>query len=438
MRVAAMRLSCAALCAVVLAGLTPGGPAVAADRSAAADAIAEKFARAAAKAERAEAEKKKEAQTERARAAAAADAARRRAAEQRAADEAEMLARARAEAQARHAKERAKAAERARIEAERKAARKEAARLAREAQARKRAAEARAEAARRLEAERLAREVEEKRLAEERRKAGEAKRAEAARVAREAEEKRRADAARRALEARRLEEARRIAEKFRLAREARERERARTLGTRNSLGGPLPPAPWDEALERAPGERTHSRQAASWPARVTVLLMLAPKRKAFGGWRKPHPILCVNNGCYVSGGADDGADRMPRWQALGPGNTLGRRAGPCRNQLTCVFRSVTLTSASAWIQPVSMGFWHHDRRDIRTAHPDGSCEVVLRRIYCAQPIIAHGYRAWIVPEYIAEKAGPDALEEALEDGLPRARSAGGDTWTANVHALPTR
>ncbi len=129
---------------------------------------------------------------------------------------------------------------------------------------------------------------------------------------------------------------------------------------------------------------------------------------------------------------------MRRAQALGPGNTLGRNAGPCRNQTTCVFRGVTLASPMATIQPVDMGFLRHDRRETRTIEADRSCDANDGQLHCSAPIVSTGYRAWIIPESLADKAGALALERALDDGLPAARSASYGGWDSTVHALPTR
>ena len=90
------------------------------------------------------------------------------------------------------------------------------------------------------------------------------------------------------------------------------------------------------------------------------------------------------------------------------------------------------------MQPVSMGFWHHDRREVRSIAADRTCEVVDRQLHCSKPVVAQGYRAWIVPEFIAEKAGPGALEDALEDGLPGAEPASADAWWTAVQDDPTR
>jgi hypothetical protein len=493
MRVAARTLSRTAMFAVAISPLFLAAAARADDS--AAHAIAEKFSRAE-DAERAAAEKKaeekKKAEAEKARTEAKRQAERRKAAdEQRSKDEAEMLDRARAEDDARRQAEE-RAAEQARIESERQAARAEAERLAREAE-QGRAEEARkAEEARQAEAARLAKEVEDKRLADERqaeearqadaariakeaedRKAAEARQAEDARIAKEAEDKRfaeqrraqrlakeaeekrraeaarkaeeqrQADAAREALERQRTEEAERVAEKFRLAREARDAKRreadaaarARGTDTRDSLGGPTadaqtPPAPWDTPND-AP--------ARYLPTRATILLVMDPRHRVFAAYPPTgNPVLCIDQGCYISGGANAPSEYMPRYAALGPANSIGRRAGPCRNQLTCVFRDVELGGGYAQIQPVDMGLLHHDRREIRGVRPDPTCDILGGRLFCGEPVVAKGYRAWIVPEVIAAKAGPDALREALTLGLPTARSATLDPWRSVVHAESSR
>jgi len=493
MRVAARTLGRAAILAVAFSPLILRAGARAADDSAA-HAIAEKFSRAedaerAAAAKKAEAQKKAEA--EKARAEAQRQAERRKAASaQHAADEAEMLERAREEAEARRQDDERAAAERARVEAEQEAARAEAARLAQDAEARRIEDDRRAEEARQAEAQRLAKEVEDNRLAEDRkaeeaRQAEVARQAEDARIAKEAEEKRlaeqrraarlaneaeaarqaearrkaeetrQADAAREALEQQRTEEAERVAEKFRVAREAREarqaRERAaaapeRDTDTRNSLGGPatdaVPPAPpWN--LSRDPGDAPDSGPARFLPARVTVLLVMDPRHRIFPAYPPAaNPVLCIGPGCYISGGADAPAEYMPRGSALGPVNSIGRRAGPCRNQLTCVFRDVELGGGYAQIQPVDMGLMHHDRREIRGVRPDPTCDLTGGHLFCAEPVVGKGYRAWIVPEVIATKAGAEALREALAHGLPAARSAtidpAIDPWQSHVHAESSR
>jgi hypothetical protein len=435
--------------------------------------------------ERREAARIKEARREAARIKAAREKAERLEAEkQRDAYEKEMLARARVEAEARRAEQKRLTAERirkeaeeerlaeqrakaeaerkkaeaerlkaqaeqkkARLAAEREKARKEAGRIAREAEARRAERQRLAEEERKQEAARLTAEVEAKRRAEEQRRAAQAKRAQAERVAQEAESKRAAEAkqraatARAALEKRRLEEARRIAKKFREAREVREAKKRAAAeteqATRNSLGGPMPPP---ETRKASSSRKTVKRRAQPLSTRATVLLLLEPRSSRLDGRKRPaNPVLCVGSGCYVSKGPERAADYMGRRKALGPINTMGRRAGPCRRQLTCTFRNVELGVAEATVQPVDMGFWGHRRHDVLAAHPDTTCDITRGELRCSDPIVADSYRAWIVPEEVAAEAGPELLEAALNEGLPATRSASkGEAWWAEVQALPTR
>ena len=166
---------------------------------------------------------------------------------------------------------------------------------------------------------------------------------------------------------------------------------------------------------------------------------MQPRRHGFGGARMTaNPVLCVGQECYVSNGAGSPATVMRRARALGPGNTLGRNAGVCRNQTTCVFRGITLSGPMSTIQPVDMGFLRHDRRETRTVELDRSCDASAGALNCSAPIVSTGYRAWIIPEAVADKAGAQVLMRALDDGLPAARSASYGGWGSTVQALPTR
>jgi hypothetical protein len=364
------------------------------------------------------------------------DDERRIAAEKKAEDERQ----AEAARVARVAEERRVAEEKRRAEETRIAEEKRKAEEARIAELKRQAEEA--EAKRKAEVARIAevkRKAEEARVAEEKRREEEARVAEEGRRAAEeahlAEQRRikeLEDAQQRtALELQREKEAEDIAEKFRLAREAREREKE----TRSTLGGPMPehelPSPFIEPPATA---------QATYPQRVTVLVVMQPRRHGFGGRRMTaNPVLCVGQECYVSNGAGSPATVMQRARALGPGNTLGRNAGACRNQTTCVFRGITLSSPMTTIQPVDMGFLRHDRRETRIIEPDRSCDASGGALYCSAPIVSTGYRAWIIPESVADKAGALVLERALDDGLPAARSASyGGGWDSTVQALPTR
>lgn len=157
--------------------------------------------------------------------------------------------------------------------------------------------------------------------------------------------------------------------------------------------------------------------------RVTVLMVMAPGTYGIRrGASIADPVLCTTDGCYVSNGADTPARFMPRRQALGVGNTLGARAGACRQSLSCVFRDVAF-EYPALLQPVDLHVLKHDRRRPQRILTDSDCRLATGRLTCSRGIYAEDYVLWIVPERLAAMAGPEVLEQALRDGLSYSRSA---------------
>ena len=162
-------------------------------------------------------------------------------------------------------------------------------------------------------------------------------------------------------------------------------------------------------------------EASSILSTATVLLKMKPGNTGLRRFKKTaDPVLCGRRHCYMSKGFQEKAYRMLRGTTLGPFNTLGRRAGTCRQKLTCAFRHVDLMDDGVLMQPVDLKFMRHDRRAYRNIKADPTCKISGGRLHCANPIQAKTWTAWIVPEHIAMQAGRDALETALQDGLPKA------------------
>jgi hypothetical protein len=399
--------------------------------------------------------------------------------EQRLLDEIDMLERARAEAETRRmqllkAREAAEGAERGAgpdplataerarlIEAERQAAEQQ-------VEATRKVEEARRIATERAMAEEASRIVDEQRREEEsRRIAEEQRRAEESR--RIADEQRRAEEARRfAEEQRRAEEASRIADEQRRAEESRrvadeqqrseERQRAGMAAEREAEAERIAEAlraaraahadrgPADTyrsagetgreghhgssasgrsgdagdprlaehyaASGRADGGRSRLRQAT----RVTVLLRLEPGNYGIRRHnRTADPLLCSDQGCFVSAGADEAADLLRKRRALGVRRTLGLRAGACSNSLGCVFRDVELGAYPAIVQPVDMHVLKHDRRQPQVLHETSDCRVTSGRLDCGAPFRGPDYVMWIIPEDVATAAGSAALIAMVED-----------------------
>ncbi len=368
--------------------------------------------------------------------------------EQLKAEEAEMLARARAEAEERRRaeQEQAQAAEQAKIEQERLRSRKAAEeKRQREIEEQRQAAEARrlAEIAAQEEARRIA--EEQRRMAEEEeRRAAEFQRSleeEQKRIA--AEAKRRAEIAaqeeaRRAAEARRLIAVKQLEQEERLRVEQIQAIAALAAAAEDARKPRVEPQRRSEHLIRE--QQVPSRKSFSSPhalggpapqaipdplqglprsSRVTILLVMEPGSRGIRRFNKTaDPILCVDTHCYISNGPGQPARAMTRPRALGPAVTLGTRAGYCRRSLACVFRGVDFKHTMAVVQPIDLRILRHDRREPRAVTVDPTCRIEGHRLTCGRPILAQGYKLWVLPEIIAERAGALALEMAVRAGLP--------------------
>lgn len=342
--------------------------------------------------------------------------------------------------------------EQARKEAKEREAREAAEREAREAEDQRLAVE-------RESAERQAREAAERKAAEEK-----ALQADEERLAREAEEARHAAAERqRALEAEREEEGRRLTEKIKRleAVRAAQRQAVERQATEATPPAPAlpatPPAPAASpeagsakrlATEAAPQAAPSTDPLAAarevsggkpppalteaptgTPAvsatRVTVLLILEPKKTGIRRFGKAtaDPVLCSGKTCWVSAGPGRDATQMPRGRALGPGNTLGPRAASCNHSLACVYRAIELGAEQATLQPIDLRIMRHDRRPELAVRADRSCDFDGVSLFCGTIYRAASWRAWVVPEPVAAKAGPAVLKATLDGALTAGRSA---------------
>jgi len=158
-------------------------------------------------------------------------------------------------------------------------------------------------------------------------------------------------------------------------------------------------------------------------SRVTILMVMKPGNKGIRrGNKTADPILCIAQRCYISRGTGTEARQMPRRKAFGTINTLGKRAGACRNSLTCAYRKIVVHEGSALVRPIDLRFVRHDRRERSVIRVDPTCRARRGRLQCAQAVQSKTYRLWVVPERVAEVAGPEGLERALLSGLAAPRT----------------
>lgn len=166
---------------------------------------------------------------------------------------------------------------------------------------------------------------------------------------------------------------------------------------------------------------------------ATVLVVLTPGTYGIRrGAKTADPILCTQEGCYVSVGNGVPARFLPGRKALGFGNTWGLRAGACRNSLGCVFRGIALADTPTQLQPIDLHILRHDPRPVNLVTADTTCRTDAGRLVCGNPIAAGTYTMWVVPESIAEAAGPDVLQRAVREGLAGPRSAEISTFAGGV------
>ena len=366
-----------------------------------AHAIAEKFAASASDAAAAKARIEAEATEARRRLAEAkrkSEIAARQAADQRRRDELDILSRARLEAETRDAEAR---------DAETRDREAREAAIAREVEAREvevRAAEAR--------------EAEQLRLATDAAARADVMKADVTKAeaiaapststsSSDSAERDAAEALRQTQQAEREAETWRIVEKLRAARAAKAAEADRLQAELDARTAAVP--------EPTPAPTV----AAAPPTRATIILALANGGRGIDrpGTTTADPVLCIGGTCYVSRGADRPASPMPRSAALGPGNTMGGRAGSCARSLICVYRDIEIGAGPASLQPVDLRLLRHDRREIASGLIDRTCNMTSGRLVCSLPVRAASWTAWIVPEATAATAGPAALNVAATGKL---------------------
>jgi hypothetical protein len=252
------------------------------------------------------------------------------------------------------------------------------------------------------------------------------------------------------LEQQRKIELERVATKLRLAREARESkliaEAKRAAETAKVAAAQVPPprakerdTAWTVEVNKEPAAKpdldTSTRSALGGAGiqkfvpdtKVTVLMVLAPGNKGIRRLEKTaDPVLCTDDGCYISQGANAPARQKAVHKTLGIGNTFGRRAGECNHSLGCVFRGVDVGNSGNYLQAVDLKMMIHDRRARLPFAADSTCRVASGTLICGKPLVSDDYMLWVVPESIATEAGPDALTRAIASGLaaPRATDVG--------------
>ena len=161
---------------------------------------------------------------------------------------------------------------------------------------------------------------------------------------------------------------------------------------------------------------------------VTILLALEPAKTTGKSWdvdRGADMVLCSREGCYRSRGNLEPAKFLAGKRALSPLAALNftGKAGACTNRLECVYRRIDLQGSAVFMQPIDIDLDRHDRLEHRFIAPDSSCVVKKAQVRCFRGVYTREYSMWVVPERLAEAAGPELLTGALGEGMAEARLA---------------
>lgn len=151
---------------------------------------------------------------------------------------------------------------------------------------------------------------------------------------------------------------------------------------------------------------------------VTIMLVMDVGKTGVRRWSKTaDPMLCIHENCYISRGPDKPAEKLSREKAFGPSVALGERGGACRSKPACIFRDIDLETVEAKLQPIDLKFLHHDRREAMPIRADTTCAIIEGQLSCRSPVEGKSWKAWIVPESVAKRAGGKGLEQALKRGI---------------------
>ncbi|MCH9809248.1 MAG: hypothetical protein K0U74_16100 [Alphaproteobacteria bacterium] len=152
--------------------------------------------------------------------------------------------------------------------------------------------------------------------------------------------------------------------------------------------------------------------------RVTVMLEMEVGKTGVRRWSKTaDPMLCIHENCYLSRGAEAAAEKLSRAKAFGPSVALGKRGQACRSKPACIFRDIDLETVEAKLQPVDLKFIRHDRREAQAIRADTTCAIIEGALSCRNPVEGKTWKAWVVPESVARRAGAEGLKDAMAKGL---------------------
>lgn len=164
----------------------------------------------------------------------------------------------------------------------------------------------------------------------------------------------------------------------------------------------------------------------------TVAVVVMPRQQDGSSWdvgAGADIVLCGAAGCYVS----NGLEKAATFYEGSSGLLLIKKAGVCRDSLSCVFRDIDLskltTESNKIIEPVDVDYVSHSYmggvpiltgaqpHDVPAFLKLGNCSLKRPVIACQIGVHERNYSLWAMPEKLAQTGGRDALDAVLFKGL---------------------
>ena len=185
----------------------------------------------------------------------------------------------------------------------------------------------------------------------------------------------------------------------------------------------------EETSQSADVQEEHSKDVR---VKHTVAVVVMPRQQDGSSWdvgAGADIVLCGAAGCYVS----NGLEKPATFYEGGAGLRLLKKAGACRDRLSCVFRDMDLTKLTTEtnkiIEPVDVDYVSHSYMGgapFKTG-PQGNkvpafldfdnCSLKRAVIDCKVGVHERNYSLWAMPEKLAETGGREALDAVLFKGL---------------------
>lgn len=146
--------------------------------------------------------------------------------------------------------------------------------------------------------------------------------------------------------------------------------------------------------------------------RVAIMIVFSDEK------RQRDPVICATKKCFIAQGLEEPALEIKRRRALSLRTSREVSDDPCWKKTGCVFRNVPVGQNDLFQVFDLIEAKRDATRQDYAIDPDGTCGIQDGQLGCGAPLQTSEFRMWVVPEFLAERAGGLAIENAVAYGLP--------------------